>query len=37
MLEGRIMLEGRTSDLTKEQITDSYFGLRRGAAHEVDA
>jgi branched-chain amino acid transport system ATP-binding protein len=37
MLEGRIMLEGRTSDLTKEQITGSYFGLRRGAAHEVDA
>ena len=28
MLEGRIVLEGRTSELTREQITEAYFGLR---------
>jgi branched-chain amino acid transport system ATP-binding protein len=33
MLEGRIVLEGNAADLTREQITDAYFGLRaRGAA-----
>ncbi|HTV91223.1 MAG TPA: ATP-binding cassette domain-containing protein [Verrucomicrobiae bacterium] len=37
MLEGRIVLEGRTSDVTKEQITEAYFGLRRDAALEVGA
>jgi branched-chain amino acid transport system ATP-binding protein len=31
MLEGRLVLEGG-SELTREQITDAYFGLRRGAA-----
>jgi branched-chain amino acid transport system ATP-binding protein len=32
MLEGRIVLEGPASELTKEQITQAYFGLRRAAA-----
>jgi len=30
MLEGRIVLEGKASELTREQITEAYFGLRRG-------
>ncbi|HTU69933.1 MAG TPA: ABC transporter ATP-binding protein [Candidatus Baltobacteraceae bacterium] len=30
MLEGRIVREGRTSEITKEAITEAYFGLRRG-------
>jgi branched-chain amino acid transport system ATP-binding protein len=30
MLEGRFVLEGRGSELTREQITEAYFGLRRG-------
>ncbi|HTV91269.1 MAG TPA: ABC transporter ATP-binding protein [Verrucomicrobiae bacterium] len=37
MLEGRIALEGRTADVTKEQITQAYFGLRHAAALEVEA
>jgi len=37
MLEGRIVLEGRTADVTKEQITQAYFGLRHAAALEVEA
>lgn len=32
MLEGRIVLEGKTADITREQITAAYFGLRRAAA-----
>lgn len=34
MLEGRIVLAGKSSDLTREQVTDAYFGLHRqkGAA-----
>jgi branched-chain amino acid transport system ATP-binding protein len=28
MLEGRIVLEGGAGELTREQITDAYFGLR---------
>jgi branched-chain amino acid transport system ATP-binding protein len=31
MLEGRIVLEGRTGELTREQITEAYFGLRTRA------
>ena len=30
MLEGRIVLEGKAADLTRERITEAYFGLRRG-------
>jgi branched-chain amino acid transport system ATP-binding protein len=32
MLEGRIVLEGSPKELTREQVTEAYFGLRRGAA-----
>jgi branched-chain amino acid transport system ATP-binding protein len=32
MLEGRIVLAGAADELTREQVTDAYFGLRRGAA-----
>ena len=32
MLEGRIVLEGRADELTREQVTDAYFGLGRLAA-----
>jgi hypothetical protein len=28
MLEGRLVLEGAGSELTREQITEAYFGLR---------
>ena len=31
MLEGRLVLEGG-SELTREQITEAYFGLRGRAA-----
>jgi branched-chain amino acid transport system ATP-binding protein len=30
MLEGRIVLEGAAGELSREQITDAYFGLQRG-------
>ena len=29
MLEGRIALEGKATDLTREQVTEAYFGLHR--------
>ncbi|HUB76310.1 MAG TPA: ABC transporter ATP-binding protein [Solirubrobacteraceae bacterium] len=29
MLEGRFVLEGKSSELTREQITEAYFGLAR--------
>ncbi len=29
MLEGRIILEGRAAEMTREQVTEAYFGLRR--------
>jgi branched-chain amino acid transport system ATP-binding protein len=29
MLEGRIVLEGRAGELSREQVTDAYFGLSR--------
>ncbi len=35
MLEGRLVLEGAGSELTREQITEAYFGLR--AKPEVQA
>jgi branched-chain amino acid transport system ATP-binding protein len=28
LLEGRVALQGRAADLTREQITEAYFGLR---------
>jgi len=30
MLEGRIVLESAAAELTREQVVDAYFGLRRG-------
>ncbi|MBV8952644.1 MAG: ABC transporter ATP-binding protein [Solirubrobacterales bacterium] len=29
MLEGRLVLEGRADELTREQVTEAYFGLGR--------
>jgi branched-chain amino acid transport system ATP-binding protein len=29
MLEGRIILEGRAQDMTREEVTEAYFGLRQ--------
>ncbi|WP_027520566.1 ABC transporter ATP-binding protein [Bradyrhizobium sp. Ec3.3] len=33
MLEGSVVLEGKTSQLTRDQITDAYFGLGQVGAH----
>jgi branched-chain amino acid transport system ATP-binding protein len=32
MLEGRLVLEGRADELSREQVTEAYFGLRTAAA-----
>jgi branched-chain amino acid transport system ATP-binding protein len=32
MLEGRSVLEGRSGELTRERVTEAYFGLRRAVA-----
>jgi branched-chain amino acid transport system ATP-binding protein len=32
MLEGRLVLEGPADQLTREQVTEAYFGLGRVAA-----
>jgi branched-chain amino acid transport system ATP-binding protein len=32
MLEGRLVLQGPAADLTREQVTEAYFGLRASAA-----
>jgi branched-chain amino acid transport system ATP-binding protein len=29
MLEGRIILQGSAKDLSREQVTEAYFGLQR--------
>jgi branched-chain amino acid transport system ATP-binding protein len=29
MLEGRVVLEGAAADMTREQVVEAYFGLRR--------
>jgi branched-chain amino acid transport system ATP-binding protein len=34
LLEGSVVLEGPASELSREQITAAYFGLRRGAGRE---
>jgi branched-chain amino acid transport system ATP-binding protein len=34
LLEGRIVLEGRSTAFTREQITEAFFGLRRPASPE---
>ena len=33
MLEGRIVLEGDAGELTREQVTEAYFGLRRAGGN----
>jgi branched-chain amino acid transport system ATP-binding protein len=33
MLEGRFVLEGRAGELTREQVTEAYFGLRRASGN----
>jgi branched-chain amino acid transport system ATP-binding protein len=30
LLEGRVVLEGTPGELTRERVTEAYFGLRRG-------
>ena len=37
MLEGAVAIEGPTAMLTREQVTDAYFGLRRGNATQAAA
>ena len=32
MLEGRIVLEGATTNLPREKVTEAYFGLNRERA-----
>lgn len=34
LLEGRVVLEGRASELSRDQITSAYFGLHRGVGRE---
>ena len=33
LLEGRVALQGPSGGLTRQQITDAYFGMRAGARH----
>jgi len=37
MLEGRVVLEGKAAELSREQVTSAYFGLGRGAEPETHA
>lgn len=37
MLEGRAVLEGRSKDLTRDQVTEAYFGLHRAKTEKVPA
>jgi branched-chain amino acid transport system ATP-binding protein len=37
LLEGRIVLEGAPAELTRERVTEAYFGLRRGRGEGVPA
>jgi len=37
LLDGRIVLEGAAAELTREQVTEAYFGLSRGEAQGVGA
>jgi branched-chain amino acid transport system ATP-binding protein len=37
LLDGRIVLEGAATELTREQVTEAYFGLSRGEAQGVGA
>jgi len=33
MLEGRIVLDRPAGDVTRQQVIDAYFGLRRAGGH----
>jgi branched-chain amino acid transport system ATP-binding protein len=35
MLEGRVVLEGKAGELTREQVTEAYFGLHRANSGRV--
>ena len=35
MLEGRVALEGRATELTRPQVTDAYFGLAASGRAEA--
>ena len=35
MLEGRVALEGRATELTRPQVTDAYFGLAASGRTEA--
>ncbi len=35
MLEGKAVLEGKSKDLTREQVTEAYFGLNRAKTGRV--
>jgi branched-chain amino acid transport system ATP-binding protein len=37
MLEGRIVLEGEAGELSRERVTDAYFGLARNGGPEAPA
>jgi branched-chain amino acid transport system ATP-binding protein len=37
LLDGRVVLEGAAAELTREQVTEAYFGLSRGEAQGVGA
>jgi hypothetical protein len=37
MLEGVIAVEGRTDALTREEVTQAYFGLRRAGERRAPA
>jgi branched-chain amino acid transport system ATP-binding protein len=37
MLEGRVVLEGPAASLTRDQVTDAYFGLGRAHGKEIHA
>ena len=36
MLEGRIVLEGRADELTRDEVVQAYFGLRRTAKQRAE-
>lgn len=37
MLEGRVVLEGKAGELSREQVTEAYFGLHRANSGRVPA
>ena len=34
-IEGRIVLEGKAAELSRDQVTQAYFGLRRSASENA--